>query len=160
MDNERRKWTIRAARCSDASVLSSLALRSKAYWNYDAAFMRSVAPLLDFSEVAIELAEIYLLEDDEATLGFYRLSMYGFDPFLDDLWVDPPHIGRGVGKRLWMHALEGARRLNWGHFMIESDPNAEGFYRHMGARRVGERQSPTGRMLPLLRVDVAKVANT
>ncbi len=38
---------------------------------------------------------------------------------------------------------------------IASDPNAEGFYLKMGARRVGETPSqPEGRALPLLLLEV------
>jgi len=38
-----------------------------------------------------------------------------------------------------------------GGLLVESDPNAEGFYLHHGARRLGERRSvTTKRLLPLL----------
>jgi GNAT superfamily N-acetyltransferase len=120
VDVERCRSNIRAARNSEAPVLSSLALGSKAHWNYDSAFMHSVAPLLDFTSVDIERAHIYVLEEQEAIVGFYRLRVYEIGPFLDDLWVDPPYIGRGAGKRLWMHALESARSLKWDYFLIEA----------------------------------------
>jgi hypothetical protein len=37
---------IRRARPDEASALRELAHRSKAYWPYDAAFLRAVAPML------------------------------------------------------------------------------------------------------------------
>jgi GNAT superfamily N-acetyltransferase len=51
--------------------------------------------------------------------------------------VLPDAMGRGVGRSLFLHALERARELGCRELEIESDPNAEGFYQHMGARRVG-----------------------
>jgi predicted N-acetyltransferase YhbS len=62
-------------------------------------------------------------------------------------------IGRGVGKRLWQHALGTARGLGCREIVLQSDPHAEGFYLAMGAHRAGESESTVtpGRMLPLLR---------
>ena len=49
-------------------------------------------------------------------------------------------------RRLLDGALAGT-----GGLLVESDPNAEGFYLHHGARRLGERRSATTkRLLPLL----------
>jgi N-acetylglutamate synthase-like GNAT family acetyltransferase len=69
------------------------------------------------------------------------------------LFVEPAAIGGGRGKRLWQHAVETARQLGFQEIIIGSDPQAEAFYKAMGARRVGEVASivRAGRMLPLLR---------
>lgn len=70
---------------------------------------------------------------------------------LEHLWVAPTHIGTGIGRRLVAHATERLRAEGVRTVRIESDPNAEGFYVKMGARRVGEVAStPAGRTLPLL----------
>jgi predicted N-acetyltransferase YhbS len=75
-------------------------------------------------------------------------------PTLRDLWVDPPAIGTGIGARLWTHMLEQARRLGYRAVRITSEPNAEGFYARMGARRIGSVESRVvkGRMLPLMEI--------
>jgi GNAT superfamily N-acetyltransferase len=64
---------------------------------------------------------------------------------LEDLWVDPVAIGSGVGRRLFDHAVVTAAGLGLTSLLIESDPNAEGFYLAMGAERIGERDSASGR---------------
>jgi len=46
-------------------------------------------------------------------------------------------MGRGIGRALFKHALEQARKLGHRTLKIEADPNAEGFYKRMGARHVG-----------------------
>jgi hypothetical protein len=48
-------------------------------------------------------------------------------------------MGHGLGRQLFEHAVARLRALAPGAVLgIEADPNAEAFYRHMGARRVGE----------------------
>jgi len=54
------------------------------------------------------------------------------------MWVAPAYIGTGIGKELFLDAMEKAATLNVREIEIESDPNAEGFYERMGARKVGE----------------------
>ena len=134
--------------------MSALALRSKAWWGYDAAFLERVRPSLAVESTDVRRHPIYVLERDGRTLGFYGLRILEGEPWLYDLWVDPPDIGSGAGRTLWNHLTQTARELGYGYFLIESDPNAEGFYLRMGARRVGEHVAPeTGRRLPLPRVD-------
>ncbi|MGH8733407.1 MAG: D-glycero-beta-D-manno-heptose 1,7-bisphosphate 7-phosphatase [Burkholderiales bacterium] len=58
-----------------------------------------------------------------------------------------------VGDRL--RDLEAARAAGARRIEIASDPNAIGFYRKLGARRVGDVPSkPRGRRLPLLRLSL------
>jgi GNAT superfamily N-acetyltransferase len=53
------------------------------------------------------------------------------------MWVLPNAMGKGVGRSLFIHALDRAKALGFRKLEIESDPNAEGFYQRMGAQRVG-----------------------
>jgi GNAT superfamily N-acetyltransferase len=57
---------------------------------------------------------------------------------LEHLWVAPKHIGTGVGKELFLHAMQRASARDVSEVQINSDPNAEGFYQKMGAYRIGE----------------------
>ena len=62
-------------------------------------------------------------------------------------------MGRGVGRSLFLHALERTRALGFRALEIESDPNAEGFYLRLGAHRVGvnvHRVEQHQRELPVL----------
>ncbi|GAA0575970.1 hypothetical protein GCM10010172_70880 [Paractinoplanes ferrugineus] len=72
---------------------------------------------------------------------------------LGNLWIDPAFIGRGIGRALWEHATHVAADLGFTSLLIDADPHAEGFYRAMGATRVGESASTAvpGRLLPQLR---------
>ena len=71
---------------------------------------------------------------------------------LEDLFIEPQHIGKGFGKQLWDHSLAVAQSLGFRKLTLISDPFAESFYAHLGAVRIGETESNAlaGRMLPLM----------
>jgi GNAT superfamily N-acetyltransferase len=78
---------------------------------------------------------------------------------LDHMWVAPKHIGTGVGKELFIHAMHRAAGENVAEVQISSDPHAAGFYQKMGATRIGEVASEIDgqpRILPRLRVDPSR----
>jgi predicted N-acetyltransferase YhbS len=77
------------------------------------------------------------------------------------MWVEPEWIGTGVGRRLWQHAMTTAGNAGFVTLRIGADPGAEGFYRAMGAQRIGAKPSGSipGRMLPLLEIQVPQPHN-
>ena len=148
----RQQATIRRARPDEAPALSALALRSKAHWGYDAAFLEACREDLTLSAGAVGAGQVYLLEERGHPVGFYRLRARGDEATLADLFVEPGAIGRGYGRQLWEHAVATARRLGARRLVLQSEPHAEGFYRAMGAERIGEAPSTVfpGRSLPLM----------
>ncbi|MFZ1995137.1 MAG: GNAT family N-acetyltransferase [Solirubrobacteraceae bacterium] len=144
---------IRRAQPGEAKRLSELAMRSKAHWGYDEQFLERVRPILTYTEEDVLTSPTYVMvTESDAPAGMYRIT--GAPPHgeLEDLWLDPPFIGRGMGKALLDHALEIAAELGFDSLVIEGEPNAEGFYLAMGAIPIGSRRSPSGRTLPLLRI--------
>ncbi len=115
-------------------------------------FLESIQGLLTLSEADLASNSVWVLEHDGEPLGFSRVSGAPPEGELADLWLDPSAIGAGLGRRLLAHALAKAGDAGFQSLLIESDPNAEGFYEALGARRIGERRSPSGRVLPLLRI--------
>ncbi len=145
---------IRKARPEEAVDLTALAMRSKAHWEYDATFMERVRDALTQTPEKLAGPLAFVAEDEDGVAGFYAFCNIDGRLFLDDMWVDPTRIGRGVGKALWRHAVETAGSAGHAAFLIESDPNAEGFYLKMGAVRAGTIKSSSQRVLPLLRYDI------
>lgn len=147
--------TLRPALPAEAAELTALAIRSKAHWGYDATFMALAAPDLQITPELLGGTMAFVAQSGALPLGFYVLAVVDGVPMLRDLWVDPAAIGTGVGKRLWTHMLEQARSVGYGTVRITSEPNAEGFYVKMGARRIGSVESSVvkGRMLPLMEID-------
>lgn len=156
---------IRAAHPSEAKALSEIAFRSKAHWGYSASFMADCREELSITPEQIESSPTYVIENigepsDNPTLdpvGFYSLGVLSATQIeLNHLFVEPGRIGRGEGRALFEHAVTLARARGFETLVIQSDPNAEGFYAACGATRVGERPSDSipGRSLPLLHVEL------
>lgn len=147
---------MRPAQVEEVAALSALALRSKAHWGYDAAFIDACRDDLMMSGDDIERGLVFVLEDDEHMIGFYALCDAGDEAMLTHLFVEPDRIGRGYGRLLWGHGVESARRLGYAVVTLHSDPQAEDFYRAMGAVRVGVVPSTVfpDRLLPLMRFDL------
>jgi GNAT superfamily N-acetyltransferase len=129
-----------------------MALRSKAHWGYESEFLEACRQELTLTPELIDAEQVYLIEDGGRPVGFYTLVKWAADIELGHFFVDPPSIGRGVGRALWDDALERAAELGYARLLIQSDPNAEGFYLKLGAERIGEVPSAVwpGRKLPLL----------
>ncbi|MFF2616647.1 GNAT family N-acetyltransferase [Kitasatospora sp. NPDC058046] len=148
---------IRPARPEEAALLTGIALRSKACWGYDEAFMADCRAELTVDAGVIERSATAVAEDDGRVLGFVSLSGAPPTGSLDLLFIEPESIGRGVGRALFERAKGLAVALGLSRLIIESDPNAEPFYLAMGAIRIGAVPSGSipGRELPLLAVDLA-----
>jgi GNAT superfamily N-acetyltransferase len=146
--------TIRPAVPSEAEVLTGLALVGKRHWGYPEPWLQTWRGLLAISPDYVAAHVVYCAEDGTGrVVGFYALEHDGGGCRLEHLWLEPSLIGTGLGRRLFEHAVEAARALGAAEMLIEADPNAEGFYLHMGARRVGEtvsRLTGTERVLPQL----------
>ncbi|WP_427383505.1 GNAT family N-acetyltransferase [Janibacter sp. G56] len=147
-------WLLRGGRTDEAELLSDLALRSKAHWGYDDAFLEAVRGELTLSGASALRA---VVASTFGTVGGFHLIREDPDgPLdrgsLDMLFVDPAYIGTGLGAALWDDALEQARRRGWRVLTIDADPDAEGFYLSRGAVRVGDVRSGSlpGRILPRL----------
>ncbi len=146
---------LRPARRDEAAACSALALRSKAYWGYEEDFLEASRAELTVAPDDVEKLRIVVAEDDGELAGFYGLGAWDDDPPTADLafmFVSPAMIGHGVGRQLWEHAVTTATALGFERISVQSDPHAEGFYRLMGAVRVGEVPSLSipDRRLPLL----------
>jgi GNAT superfamily N-acetyltransferase len=150
--------TLRRARPDEAGVLTELALAAKGFWGYDQAFLESCRAELTFSPDEIAGRHVVVADLDGLVVGFYSIDGKPPAGELGNLWVKPSEIGTGLGRLLWQHALAAAAATGFEHLEIDAEPNAEGFYRKMGAERTGEVPSGSipGRMLPQLRVRVTR----
>ena len=141
------------AKPDDAATLTRIALAAKRHWGYPEPWIEKWRHLLTVGAEFIDQHETYVAVADSLKVGFYALDQNGNNLELLHLWVLPEAMGRGVGRSLFQHALKRARALGFPALEIESDPNAEGFYRHLGAHRVGTIVSDLGqerRELPIL----------
>ena len=129
---------IRRALPRESELLTRIANASKRHWNYPEAWIQSWQAQLTITADFLAANDVYVLEDEKAVKGFYGLVARDSKIWLEHLWVLPEAMRRGIGRELFNHATEIARRRGAEQIHIESDPNAEGFYLKMGARRSGE----------------------
>lgn len=147
---------IRPGRPEEAEALTELALRSKAHWGYDAAFLDACRAELTLTPEDVVVDRVVVAEVDDVVVGLVALAGTPPQGDLSFLFVDPSSMGGGVGRALFAAAVRTARAEGFSGFTVEADPDAEAFYLQMGARRDGSVPSGSipGRMLPRLRVAV------
>jgi GNAT superfamily N-acetyltransferase len=138
----------------EGESLQQIAVASKGHWGYDPEFLARFATILSLSPDQIREHDVWVLEIDGEAAGFYGLIHHGEVSELDDLWLLPRHIGKGLGRPLFEHAAlraaeHGAKRLEW-----EAEPNAIGFYERMGGRAVRDTTSQLGRRLQIFALDL------
>ncbi len=117
-----------------------------------------VEPMLQLEPEDVAAHEVWVLDLDGTTVGWHRVTGHGDRAELEDLWLEPPVIGTGLGRVLFQHAVGvaadlGATRMEW-----DAEPYAVGFYRAMGGEEIGSTPSAAepGRMLPRMSIGVGQ----
>jgi predicted GNAT family N-acyltransferase len=147
--------TVRKALVGEVAVLRSICLQSKRSWGYSDEFMArfSEATIMDATSISTDYVVVAC--QGETTIGWLRMLTNRAPMILDDLWVLPTVFGKGVGRLLFTEAISVAKKLGRSEFELDSDPNAQGFYEHMGCIKVGETFSSMGRYIPRMRYSIA-----
>src|SRR5687768_15699017 len=148
---------IRSAVPDDAEALSQVALSAKAHWGYPENLMQAWTPELTFSPEYFNDNESWVAIVDDRPVAFYTLQDRAGAAWIENLWVLPNYIGKGVGRLLFLHALSRSRELGYRILQLEADPNAVGFYEKMSMSRIGERRLETAgqaRVLPMMEINL------
>lgn len=130
---------IRRADAADLPALNRLMAGSAAYRGRYRAMLDGYA----ISALQVTRDQIHLAEVNGTAAGFYSLITDPV-PELDLMFVGDDSQGTGIGGLLFAHMRDLAASLGIAAVRIVSHPPAEGFYRRMGAVRLGTRP-PTGR---------------
>jgi GNAT superfamily N-acetyltransferase len=133
-----REVEIRQASPEDADALTRIAFAAKRHWGYPERWIAHWSESLTITPEFVRDNEVYAAVSGGEPFGFYALTGTGYRLELEHLWVSPAWIGLGAGRLLFEHAMSEAASRGASAVEIEADPNAEGFYLRMGARRVGE----------------------
>lgn len=150
---------ITLAKPDDSDTLTDIAMLAKGYWGYDESFMNAAREELSVSAKKIEASNLFyycLKSCHDEILAFYCLDTSGEADNntveLEALFTHPNWMGKGVGQQLFEHACQLSVNMQANALLIQSDPNAVGFYRKMGCEIIGERASGSisGRTLPVM----------
>jgi GNAT superfamily N-acetyltransferase len=146
---------IREGREADFERLREIAVDSKAHWGYERALVEEWAEGGEFEPESLGRRFVYVAEAEGAPVGWASLVPRGEVGWLEDLWVEPAWIGRGVGRMLFEHAKDRARELGAARLEWEAEPNAHGFYERMGGSYVRDSEvTEWGRVLDVLGVEL------
>ncbi|WP_144300152.1 GNAT family N-acetyltransferase [Elioraea rosea] len=148
------EFSIRQALADDAAALTGLMHASSAYGGKYASILDGYAVTPE--QIARDV--VFVAEGDGRALGFYSLTLAD-EPELDLLFVADGTQGSGLGRALFSHMLDEARRRGHGSVRIVSHPPSVGFYERMGARLVGTKPPSGGRVRwsrPILEVPTGR----
>ncbi|WED44024.1 GNAT family N-acetyltransferase [Legionella cardiaca] len=145
----------RSATLSELTKLNDFIRTSKGFWGYSESFLDFFMEKYGLKEFYFSKNEIILLEEETELLGLYAFKLnYEGKPELDLFFINADKIRQGIGKTMWQYAIQYASRKGWKEFMLIADPNAENFYKCMGAETVQQFESFPGRFVPIMRVEV------
>ncbi len=124
----------------DIKKLNEIAYESKASWGYPVHWLDSWESELIVSPDSFNNEYIFQAIDvRKKILGYYRLLKQEGFLVLNGFWILPKCMGKGIGKALFQHLLETAKKNNFTTIKWESDPNAAAFYKYMGAKETGKK---------------------
>ena len=143
----------------NADTLTQIAHAAKRHWGYPESWIAAWRDVLTMRPEFVAANIAFIAIEEQRAVGFYVLTTEDDGIHLDHLWVIPGAMRGGIGRALFEHAAAEARSLGFDSIKIEADPNAEEFYKRMGAIRIGasiNHVEGEQRALPLLEFPLAK----
>jgi ribosomal protein S18 acetylase RimI-like enzyme len=125
--------TIRNAHEREASVLEALQRRSSDVWEAYREQLASHSDAIDVPQHFIDNGWTRVaVIDHDTPVGFSVVIPGPDDAYeLDGLFVEPDHMGRGIGRSLVEDACERAREAGAHRLEVTAGP-AQGFYEKLG----------------------------
>jgi GNAT superfamily N-acetyltransferase len=145
---------IRRVEPDEGPRLKEIAIASKGFWGYEPEQVRGWADQGDYSPQRLREQIVFVAENEGTAIGWSLLIPKGEVGWLEDLWIEPAWMGKGVGSALFRHTATHARELGATRLEWEAEPNAVGFHEKMGGRHVRETVSEWGRTLSVMSVEL------
>lgn len=159
MEHLEAELTIVGAREANLAQINALIARSKSHWNWPQAYLERALSLHlvtpDYLKRAASF-EVWTSAPPEL-VAFFSLDTSSTIPMLDNLWVEPSYIGKGIGRLACNYVVDLALRTGWSEVSVMPDPPSEGFYARLGFRDTGERvpsRVPGGPLFSVYRIHV------
>jgi len=140
----------------DHRELTDLTKLSKAYWRYSSEQIEKWNDDLTVTPDYIDANKVFKLCFEESTIGYYSyIQIDSITVKLDNMFISPEYIGKEFGKFLMEDFLERVKKDKIENIIIDSDPNAEGFYKKFGFEVIGKLESSIeGRYLPIMKKQI------
>jgi GNAT superfamily N-acetyltransferase len=147
--------TIKEAIPNDHEILTEITKKSKAYWGYSNEQIEIWSEFLTVSKEYIETNPVYNLVIGDKIIGYYSFFHESENTIkLDNLFLLPEFIGKGLGKILMNDFLSRLKNIDVQKVILNSEPNAEAFYTKFGFVKVGQIEtSIKERFLPIMELN-------
>lgn len=146
----------------DSEILTSITKKSKAYWGFSEDVLKGWEPVLTVTKDYIEKNEVVKLVQNEQIIGYY--SYFAPDDKtikLDNMFILPEFIGKGLGKILMNDFLNQAKQSGVAKITLDAEPRAENFYKRFGFETIGQLESSIkDRYLPIMELHIEKKKNS
>lgn len=148
---------IEKANSNDHEILTEITKKSKAFWGYSEEQMMQWNDALTITQEYIQTNFAYKQTKENQVIGYY--SYFNSDAAiikLDNLFVLPEYIGKGIGNQLMQDFLN---RIKENHDIkkvtLDADPNVEKFYQKFGFKTIGQLEtSIKNRFLPVMELNL------
>ena len=144
------------AESTDITEINKLIESAKRHWGYSDELINLWLPDLLITPENIISRTFWCMKINEEIKGALSLSVISNGVFeLEDFWLAPSLIGTGLGRKMFQYVISHLKSIKAKKMIIISDPNAEGFYQEMGAKRIKFIDSkPKGRVLPVMELSI------
>lgn len=153
-------YRIRRALPSEAGELTRLARAAKASWGYPAEWLSAWREELTIPPEYVSRHQVFVADTGNDLAGVAALELANGDAVLENVWVASAYQGQGIGAALVRHGLALARETGHKAVRVTADPNAAGFYEHLGGRVTGSVKAAMpgmpDRVLPVLELVVSR----
>ena len=143
-------FSIRDATLADMEGLQGVFKRASLSNEGDRQSLLENPQWLVLSEAGVREGRMRAAVDEaNAVLGFATYLITDGVAELEDLFVDPPRMRRGIGEALVLDVAERVRALGFEVLEVTANPHAMAFYEHLGFvvdHMVATELSPAPRM--------------
>lgn len=144
---------VRTAVAGDLTVLQGVFRRAALSNAGDRELLRARPEFLEWPGDAIADGRVRVAVEDGTVAGFATTVPVEGGLELEDLFVEPDRMRRGVARRLVEDVLDIARAEGIAHVWVTANPHAMAFYTAVGFRSAGT-AATAGGPAPRLRLDV------
>jgi GNAT superfamily N-acetyltransferase len=125
-------FEIRLAQPSDITDVKDVYRRSSLSNRGDRDALLAHPDVLEWSERAVAEGRTWVASAGGRVVGFVSILALGRTVEIDDLFVDPDWMGRGIGRRLLLDAFATARGRAFRRVEVTANQHALGFYQKLG----------------------------
>ena len=137
-------YGIRTGRLEDVKAVSDLYRRSSLSNEGDRASLLAHPDSLVFDDAPVRESRTRVATEGDRVVGFATIRLVERVAELDDLFVDPDRMRRGIGRSLVLDAMEVAGSLEATRIQVTANLHARAFYESVGFVELGLRETQFG----------------